>query len=1187
MTDIYKFYTGQPTPQTQGTLRIQQITSQMQQQASEPEPTATAAPKDERGRYIEAPVPNIPENNSNSNFIRVGRDLVSRKQYNQMRVNQQNANDYNKQVRDYNKYLDDKERWVAEADEKTRYFIGMDPEMLKAEEAKGIYIPDYLRMGVIRFHYVYEMTGDYNKAMQAAADSMSAINIQNEIRNAQRAEQDILASQRMLEQSSQDAYNREVKYLESLKTQFPETWQNFANKDIVQIIKTPSGQQSGVDNSWKDTGYVGGVALPNGEYMGGHPSDYVMAKDRAKAGIGTFKESDTEWSYQPVGGNNLQTVDLMNTIFTDSYYNVEAGERADRLAQQPIATDSVREIAKGVYFVPGSLSEFVPEQPPYSSLTNDVSKVTPILSQTLKGTPEGILFGALNVFQQPEGQKGAKKAWSALEKNPLIGDIYTGISSGLDVLSKQEDLNKKSYEISGDVNKLSASYRRDLNEYNTDVDTYTRRLNAYNKTPSDPVYNKLIAEKERLDARKIVLDQKKTAIDDKLGVISTAEQAYNSAVSKLTGDTSGYYTAGASKALRDFNTAYEKNFVSSIKRQTKNDGAVGEFIVGLSQTPEIFTGLLDSGLYAGETLVRNPQKAPELLAAGGTVFLGSQASGLYEQGKTNPAGLAGQLIGAYLLSDIGSKSIGKVSGVVSTKGMKPVTVEALGYDAPYGYPLSNSLTEESIKSSFKKGTLEPYPDYMKLATGEFTEKIPYVLGKGGRPPARLPGDLEPTDYTLYTAHESGRMSKGVNIGEAYKITQSGHSELSGVSAAPVLESYYNKGISGGQGLDFGWESPFKVPTSYITKVSDLESIPKSVTAKGWEAVNKYIQERARPGGVAYTPLIKAEYEANIPTNSVFEVTGKNYYTKIGGYDLTRLNNKYASPFTDKHFLGVRVPLVEQRLIGFEAPEGAITDVVGKEIPIRKVTSSYKARPAVNLVDVTSSVAGNLLTDRGTLLGSASYGKDRTRSITTGAYSRGASSHILPASGTSYKSPSNGNSYGSSKSSKPSTGYKVSSSGGKSSPSLSSVSAGSSYKPIASYLYGGSGYSGGGSYGGSGGSGGSGGGSSGSGSGGSRGGSSVSGGGSGGSGSGGYTPKPPKTTITVLSSSQYKKPRQRRKKPSPKYHWEWGYGATPAEAIAFAGLGGVNIKTTKKNTNKQKQQRNDLKLVSSGLFRGGL
>lgn len=773
-----------------------------------------------------------------------------------------------------------------------------------------------------------------------------------------------------------------------------------------------------------------------------------------------------------------------------------------------------------------------------------------------------------------------KPAKELLFKIPGAGLLLTTIAKGYRVnealkpLAEKENYDKLATESATNLSLDSKKYSANLQNYNKNLIRYNQRLEAYTTNPTAPVFASLQKTKKELDAQKSILDTLKSSLDTKIGVVESAKSTYDTNINKIFGNTN--MSAPARQRLQEFNTEYEKKFVGAIRRQTRGEGLSGDITVGISQTPEMFSSLLSTGLFAYEGIVKSLPNLPKTisrLGAGAVLFAGITAQGLYSGARKNPGELAGQLLGGYLATEGLGILPSKVVGVARTIRKTPLPIESYGYPPELGYPLGD-ITSTSLKRSFEEGRLYPYPKTMKTSIG--LKEVPYVPGWGGELPARLP-NAKPLDLTLYTAHASDYLSKGAKVGDIIKITTPGSSELSGVYGAPILESYFSKtGIGKSKGI--GFELPkINKPTAYSTVVTNLEIIPRNARSKPIpgtllkSGMDAYLQRRAAkaPAGTSFLPLIKPEYESVIPMNSLLEVTGRKYYTKVGGIDLTKLG------FSDKHFFGDRIPIVEQRLISFDGTHSTSPVIKGKNIITRSTEEKITSPLSVNLFNMIPGAAAYKSSynppsvGRITLLGYRSGGISRIYPKVSAAYPYGGSSVSVSKSGSSLPRASrNVSRSGSNKSSKSTKGsLGVSSISGFSGTSKF-TSPPPSYKGSSPFTGVSSGIYTGGSHGGSPGGRPPG----------SPGGGSSTGRpppppppGSPGGGSSSRKPPPPlKPPIIppLFGSSRDVSGRKQKRKQKFNLHWEYAPGATTGEAWSFL-LGSPQPVKKKKNIKKIK------------------
>jgi hypothetical protein len=302
--------------------------------------------------------------------------------------------------------------------------------------------------------------------------------------------------------------------------------------------------------------------------------------------------------------------------------------------------------------------------------------------------------------------------------------------------------------------------------------------------------------------------------------------------------------------------------------------------------------------------IRDPTSPITYASAGVPLLITS----MVQEAQKDPARFAGGLVFSTLLLGGASRISTKITGAIRTRGMTEIPIERIGYAPEYGYPISYRQTVGSLTKSFEKGTLLPKPSKMSLSG-----KVPYVPTE-----ARLPTDI-PGMKVMWTGWESTPVGR---IGGKF-ILEKGASEIPGMYGAPVAESYFTK--TGGQmprilGFDF---KLIRKPSLVHTEVIDLVSgkLPKK-------------------GGVGYLPMTKPEYEAVIPMGNILEITGKRYYTKVGGIG-------------ESHFMGTRIPIIETKVTGLMETAGAVT-----KIP-KIAYESYRGTPLINLGYSGPLLAGSI------------------------------------------------------------------------------------------------------------------------------------------------------------------------------------------------------------------------------------
>jgi hypothetical protein len=563
--------------------------------------------------------------------------------------------------------------------------------------------------------------------------------------------------------------------------------------------------------------------------------------------------------------------------------------------------------------------------------------------------------------------------------------ILSSVFAGGNVFELKSDYERIASSTEKSIAPLTTEYSSKLGVYNKQLEEYNVAIDAYNKNPTASEYTRLSNMEIPLSLQKSSLDKLKNQIDFKLTPSNSAEQKYNAAAGALTGNInqSDLITYGIGKGISDIGTGYQNIIEQPSRKFLSGFGIVGEFGAGVISIPTQLTFMGQSALVGGETIIRNAQSLPGLATAG----LAMQAKGTYEMATTKPAELAGTLVGMYVIGSVGGMAVERTVGIVRTRGQTYVPIEDIGYTARGRYPLNPVQSESQLARSFSEGRLYPAP--RQMAEGG---TVPYLHGEGGVPVARLP-NAHPGESVMWTALESSSRARGIGVGEAYRLVTSGGSEVRGLYGAPIAESYFAK-VGSAIPQMIGFKLP-GTPTIYSTVVEGLESIPRGlreslprnsagkITESGWEGVNRYIQTRSAeaPSGQGYMPMLKAEYEAIIPDNTVLEVTGRNYYTKLGG-------------FGESHFMGTRVPIIEQRSIGFEP------GLLQTTTPAKNLGESYTPRPIINLMSsapsITASSSVITLSGRGT----------SSADLSTASSSNIVSSIITPKENTGYQSRSN-------------------------------------------------------------------------------------------------------------------------------------------------------------------------------------
>ncbi|OPX64737.1 MULTISPECIES: hypothetical protein [unclassified Methanoregula] len=487
----------------------------------------------------------------------------------------------------------------------------------------------------------------------------------------------------------------------------------------------------------------------------------------------------------------------------------------------------------------------------------------------------------------------------------------------------------KEYEFAASV--ISPSYKKMAAGYNERVLQYEKDLSKYSLSPTTDGYNALLSQKLSLDSEYAGLSVARSPID-------VAEMRYKSLAAEFVGaePNEKMATYGIASPLLTIGKAYREGLVAPVEKSI-GKGIIQSAALGFISVPGAIPETIGMSIVGGERTAKTIWNFPGLAAAGGAMTVDSFVQ--------DPVKFSTALIGTYGLFRAGGILTQKGIGLARTAGKEYVPLETIGYGPEGRYPLNPIQSGKLLAKSFKEGILYPTPKTM--AEGDLA--VPYLHGRGGHPIARLP-NARAGEITLWNALESSSRTRGVSIGESYILETSGGSEVRGIYNAPILESYFLK--VGNKPQMVGFELPFKTPTAYSTIVQGLESVPKSIrkTTFGgdWTRLNEWVAKRSRsvPAGQGYMPLLKAEYEAVIPDFSIVEITGRKYYTKIGG-------------FGKSHFGGTRIPIVEQRSIGY--------DVIGSsknaKTPASRVMPDYY-RPSAKIGGYSLTAASALSTGYG-------------------------------------------------------------------------------------------------------------------------------------------------------------------------------------------------------------------------------
>jgi len=643
--------------------------------------------------------------------------------------------------------------------------------------------------------------------------------------------------------------------------------------------------------------------------------------------------------------------------------------------------------------------------------------------QQQTGTPAGVLPAPFRSTTTP-GVKAVEQSPSwfdmtgkAIAGMPILGDIYrAGASVKKNTPERANALQgffttapvlsnvalggatfaaKKDYDLA--IETFSPVYEKQATGYKTNLSVYSENVDAFNLAVSQYDLNRTDAGYSNLKATEGSLESQKTALDVEYGELSKtgsrmdfAGEKYKNLAAQLVGPETNEQTKTYSIAspFLGAGKAYREGIVNPAERLV-GKGIVQSAALGFLGVPGAIPETIGMAIIGGERTAKNIYNFPALAAAGGAMTA--------ESAIEDPVRFGAGLLGTYGLFRAGGIITQKGIGLARSAGKEYVPIENIGYDTNVGYPIKPvSGTSRQLIESFYENKLIPEPTQMSAGKTPTTPGItpPYLHGKGGVPAAKLP-TTQPGDPLLWTAHESNALAKGVKVGEAYKMTGTGTSELDSISAAPVAEGYFAK--TGGMiPENIGFSSPFKSPTIYATVVQGLETIPGKVKAAlprnaqgkitDYSVVNQYMQKRltAAPGGQAFVPMLKGEFEANIATNSIFEVTGRKYYTKLGGIGKS-------------HFGGTRVPIVEQDLIGFSPAETPLP-----QIKSTRPGSSYRSGAEIGGYSAIGASAVSMVYG-----GYSKKPLSPTSSRSPTALDSGASSRRTPVSSTPFSGSSAG------------------------------------------------------------------------------------------------------------------------------------------------------------------------------------
>ena len=307
---------------------------------------------------------------------------------------------------------------------------------------------------------------------------------------------------------------------------------------------------------------------------------------------------------------------------------------------------------------------------------------------------------------------------------------------------------------------------------------------------------------------------------------------------------------------------------------------------------------------------------PANIQPGAATFTGITAMNAFQNlgaaFMQDPLNTAAAIIGpAIVLGGIG-KGAGLIRGEVVTKGSNYISIEDIGIEPKYGFPVNTKLSMGNLKASFEQNTLVPPP--MRMSIGETIPTIPTS--------ARLPTDITGTNV-MWTGWENTPKPGSTGLFTLGK----GSSEIPGMYGAPLAESYFTK-VGGQMPEVFGVNLKLiKSPAIVHTEVTGFEPTP--INLRNVQGATDFSQRV--PAGTAIFPGLKAEYEAVLGQGNILQIKPSNFFTKVGG-------------FGESHFLGTKIPIIETVVTGTK--ENTLGMVKGS-VPVASY-EPYSPAPFVNL-----------------------------------------------------------------------------------------------------------------------------------------------------------------------------------------------------------------------------------------------
>jgi len=516
---------------------------------------------------------------------------------------------------------------------------------------------------------------------------------------------------------------------------------------------------------------------------------------------------------------------------------------------------------------------------------------------------------------------GIEQFASPVRQNILEGLALYTYKKGVDV--EQEKLSASGYDTrikgyeSGVADYTSAlgSYQQKVSSYETKLQEYESKRQTAGYDEATKMYSSLEREQagilglqSDLTSRKSALDIQYKSLASERGALESSQRQYSEKAAAFVGSAK-YEELTFTPVAQPFISAGEgygkyvtepfSKFLSPLDYTVASP--LKSAALGFVGVPGGLVSTVGMGISGGERAIGKPQNLPGLAAAG-LVMQG-------EEIVKDPVRSAAALAGTYLFFEAGGAATTKVRGVTRTFGKDYLPIEPIGYEPNVGIPLApRGTTRGQMLQSFEQRTLIPSPERSSLM-----EQVPYVPRDTG-----LPSDIAGGKYmwTAWTRSPESLIPVIQRVGGSREYTLAPYapegSELSGMYGSSVLQTYFSK-IGGQAPESIGFTFGLKTPTAVRTRVVGFDFVPMSVsesvgvaraggaaTAEAYAQMESFVSANVQPGR-AYFPMTKVEYEAVLQGRNVISVGQSRYYTKVGG-------------FGESHFLGTRIPIVEQEAI---------------------------------------------------------------------------------------------------------------------------------------------------------------------------------------------------------------------------------------------------------------------------------